>query len=382
MYDVVDFIYYIILLLLMIGGKLFHSDGYKIPVKYRFFTKPIFLLFIALIISSISGFAYHNQSPLLTLLAMRYFSYFLLYFVFISFGIKKKDMEKTIVIGAILYMIVFTIQLILYPKQIVPFDSSTAISRGFLRLRLEGVGFVTLTAFYSLNKYMLNKTNKKYLLMYFVCFIYVFILGFRTLLITFLFSTLMLLMIFNKASLRKFLSIMIAILIFGVLLWQVELFQVFVLDSIDTTENQTAQGDKYIRFLAFDFLFNKVNIDIGSLIMGNGMPFNGTEYGNLVLIEGAKRRGFISADLGLIGFTFNYGVLSLLVFLNIFRIAIFKNISKDGIYLKIFFIYLIISSITTAEIFRPGMFGVQMIALYLITITSFNNELTKTTKIK
>lgn len=374
MYDLIDFMYYVVLIILIISHVLFDCNNYKISIEHSFFFKPIIFLFISLVISSISGYAYHNQNPLLALLAMRYFSYFFIYYILVRYGVKKDDVIKTVIIGAFIYMLVFALQVYLYPKQIVPFDTSTGFSRGFLRLRLEGVGFVTLTAFYSLNRFLLKKKDKTYLLLFFICFIYIFILGFRTLLVSFMFSSL-LLVFFNSDSFARILSILTLIGVFLLILWQVEVFRDFVLNSIIQTDDQVSEGDEYIRLKAFQFLFEKVNVDFGSLFFGNGHPFEGTKYGNLVLVEGAKKNGFISADLGLLGFVFNYGILSVIAFLNIFRVAIFKRNTKESFYIKVFFIYLIMSSITTAEIFRAGMFGVEVVALYLYSIISYNNKI-------
>jgi hypothetical protein len=104
------------------------------------------------------------------------------------------------------------------------------------------------------------------------------------------------------------------------------------------------------------------------------MPFDGTSYGNYVLGIGARDDGFISADLGLLGFVFNYGILSLIAFINIYRIAIFSRLPKEHLYLNIFFFYLLISSVTTSESYRSGIFGVQMLALYLIAYIRFENK--------
>jgi len=358
------------------GNILFNSKRYKIPNKHIVFTKPILLFSLALILSTLSCYGYHEQNPLSTMLAMRYFTYFILFFVFLSFGIKKELAIKTFIVGCLIYMIVFSLQLLIYPKQIIPFPQDMEFDRGFLRIRLEGVGFVTLTAFYSLNKFLLNRKAIKYLLLFFLCFIFVFILGFRTLLLTFLFSSLLLILI-NSGSPKKILVVIIPICLFTAALWQVAFVQDFINTSIETTEEHSELGEDYIRLRTYDFLFNEVNVDFGSLFFGNGAAVEGTKYGDLVLVKGAKNNGFISADLGLLGFVFNYGILSLLALLNIYRIAIVKKVPKDSIYLKIFFIYLIISSFTTAEVFRAGMFGVQMIALYLVTLTSFTNKLKK-----
>ena len=373
--DLIDFTYFIILGVLLLANYLFSSKNYKYPKKHRLFIKPIIFLFIALFISAIFGYVFHDQPLYRTILGMRYFSYFLMFFIFLSFGIKKEHLIKIIITGAFLYIIVFTLQLFLYPKQIVPFGPELDFDRGFLRIRLEGVGFITLTAFYSLNRFLVTKKSKKYLLLYFICFFYVFILGFRTLLVTFVLASALLVILNNGIRLVKNLKVLIPLSIGIIFLFQLTVVQDFLFDAIERTESQLDMGDEYIRFFTYDFLFNTVNVNYWTLFFGNGFPVEGSDYGNLVLIKGAKENGLISADLGLIGFVFNYGILSLLFFLNIFRVAIVKKVSKDSIYLKVFFIYLIISSITTAEIFRAGMFGVQMIALYLVTIASFDLKL-------
>ena len=263
-------------------------------------------------------------------------------------------------------MIVFTLQLILFPTAIVPLGNADSFDRGFLRLRLEGVGFVTLMAFYSLNNFLINTKNKMQLAFYFLCFIFIFILGFRTLLLTFVVSSLLLIFFGNK-SVTKGLFIVVFAFISMLAVFQLEQVREFVFSMIEQTESQMDLGHEYIRFLTFDFLFNTVNVNFTSLFFGNGKPVEGTNYGDLVLERGAKDNGYISADLGLIGFAFDYGLLSLIAFLNILRIAIFKKLPKHSVYLNIFFFYLVISSITTAEIFRAGMFGVEMLGLYLIT---------------
>jgi hypothetical protein len=163
-------------------------------------------------------------------------------------------------------------------------------------------------------------------------------------------------------------------LILGIGLMQVESVSFFFSEMLELTVGQFEEGDEYIRLRTFDFLFGDVNAGLGSIIFGNGMPFAGTAYGNLVLGVGVDMFGYISADLGLIGFVFNFGLVSLLALLNIFRIAIFKKLPKDSLYLSVFFIYVLISSVTTAEIYRAGMFVVEAVGFYLITLIYFESR--------
>jgi hypothetical protein len=362
--DLIDFIFYV-LAFLILGKHVIQKNKYQFEKKSRVFTKPIIYLFVTLIVSAISCFVHHSQAPFLTIFSMRYFSYFLVYFILLRFGVDKKTVIKTIIAGAFVYMLVLTIQTIIYPNIIVP-PRNAGFSRGFFRLRLEGVGFVTLTGFYALNTFLLDKTKKKYLCLYLLCLIFVLVLGFRTLLLTYFFSSILLVLYINN-SVQKIMLIGILFVCAGLLSLQIKLIQDFVFDSIALTQEQISEGDDYIRFLTFDFLFDRVNKNFWSLFFGNGRGFLGTDYGDLILIRGSKINGFIAADLGLIGFVFYYGILSLIAFLNIVRKAVVIKLPKHGIYLKVFFIYLTISSITTSEIYRDGVFGVMMMALYLIT---------------
>jgi hypothetical protein len=345
-----------------------------LPKNELVFAKPIIFFAGALVVSSLSGYYYHEQNPLLTLLAMRYFLYFLVFFCLIVLSVSKEYLIKVIVVFAFIYMFVFTLQLILFPTAIVPLGHTDKFDRGFLRLRLEGVGFITLTAFYALNTFLITK-RKVFIALYLLCFIFVFILGFRTLLATFLLSSFLLAFFFERHLFKRFLSVIYTLLIILIFI-QFEIVQNFIIAMVDKTNEQVGQGDEYIRLMTFDFLFNKVNVNLGSLFFGNGMPFDGTSYGNLVLGYGARDNGFIAGDLGLIGLVFNYGILSILAFLNIYRIAIFKKLPREYLYLNIFFFYLVISSITSGEIFRAGIFGVQMIGLYLIVLISCENNKT------
>ena len=372
-YDLIDFSYFGLAFLLLgkyITGR---TDSF-LPKNELVFAKPIIFFAGALVVSSLSGFYYHEQNPLLTLLAMRYFLYFLVFFCLIALSVSKEYLIKVIVVFAFIYMFVFTLQLILFPTAIVPLGHTDKFDRGFLRLRLEGVGFITLTAFYALNTFLITK-RKVFIALYLLCFIFIFILGFRTLLATFLFSSFLLAFFAEKHIFKRLLSIIYTLVIVIVIV-QFDIVQNFIIAMVDKTNEQVGQGDDYIRLMTFDFLFNKVNVDFGSLFFGNGMPFDGTPYGNLVLGYGARDNGFIAGDLGLIGLVFNYGILSILAFLNIYRIAIFKKLPREYLYLNIFFFYLVISSFTSGEIFRAGIFGVQMIGLYLIVLISYENNKT------
>jgi hypothetical protein len=371
LYDLIDLIYFSIAFVFLI--KFLNSKkSYNIPRKELLFSKPILFFACALVLSSFSGLYYHGQNPILTLLASRYFLYFIVYFILVMMGVKKERLIKLIILLAIGYMIVFSLQLLLFPTEIVPLGRTDQFDRGFLRLRLEGVGFVTLSGFYCLNQFLVDKTKLKHLLFFLLCFFFIFILGFRTLLATFLISSVVLVFFLEKSIIRRITSLSFVVVV-ALVLSQLAAVQEYIAAMNEYTDQQINMGESYIRLLTYDFLFNKVNAGWGSLIFGNGRAFEGTQYGSLVLGYGAKN-GYIAADLGLIGFSFYYGITSTLAFIYIFAKAIFKRLPKDSIYLNVYFLYLIISSFTTAEIFRAGIFGAEMVGLYLVTYFAYENK--------
>ncbi|MGX9418451.1 hypothetical protein ACWU4D_13975 [Vibrio sp. WJH972] len=300
---------------------------------------------------------------------MREFVFFIFYFVLLFSGLDKDKIIKIMLAFWFAYIIVFSLQLLIFPHEIVPLGRTTEFDRGFLRLRLEGVGFLTLSGFYFLNQY-LSQHKKVNLILFFVSFTFVFILGFRTLTVTYLLSSILLFIMVKGVSVRLIIS-MLPIFLLALIVTQTEFFQMFIEETLLRTEEQLSQGADYIRFLTFEFLYTNVNENWVSVVFGNGRPFLGSGYGNYVLGYGAESLGFIAADLGLIGFSFYYGVLSTFCFLAIFLKGILVSVDKNSLFLKTFFIYLIISSITTAEIFRAGMYGPICIALYLINLSHY-----------
>lgn len=379
LYDIIDFSFYSAFFL-FIFTAIQKPNNFTIPTNYWLFSWPIFYFYFFLIMSTLSCWYFHNQFPALTALAMRFFVFLLLYYALMLSGIEKEKIIKLMLIFSGVYMFVFTLQLIVFPNAIVPLGRTTEFDRGFLRLRLEGVGFVTMTGFYLLNKY-LNEKKLKLLFGYGLCLFFVFILGFRTLLATYLFSSVLLVLLVNKISVKS-LYMLLPVLGLVAIASQLEFVQAFFDESAAASEQQLAAGDEYIRFRTFNFLFNIVNENWVTLIFGNGQPFVGTSYGNYVWLYGAEKMGYIAADLGLVGFVFNYGLISCILFINIFRLGIQQKLGKDSLYLKVFFIYLIISSFTTSEIYRAGMFGPVCVALYLINISSYSVKLASLNKKK
>lgn len=345
----------------------------SITHKSHLFEKPLILLYIALFISTISCYYFHGQNIIPTIIAMRYFLYLSIYFLLIQLNIEKNWIESFIIIGSILYIIVFLTQVLVYPIEIVDIGRIDEFNRGLLRFRIEGAGFLMLAGLLSLNRVFVNK-KWIFSIFYILCMIGIFMLGFRTLLATAIFSSFILLIrISNKPFTLLLNSIFIAIILSG--LYYVPIVNSYIKEVVEVTNNESDMSDDYIRYLTFDFYYHDVNKNNYTLILGNGFPQEDSEYGKYVQGEGVEDNGYIFQDIGLVGFGIIYGVITLIVYLYLSIKAIFTKTKREDVYLSCYFIYLITSSFTTTEIYRAGIFGVISLALYLIDTSAMNLKL-------
>ena len=372
LYDVYDLIGLLVFVVLFVEVYLFNKS-LCFDARSRLFDKLILLFFFALFLSVFSCFFYHGQNFLLTLLAMREFAFFSVFLFLIRVGVSAKYVEKLICWFALIYAVVFVLQYLLFPFELVPLGRIEGFDRGFLRVRVEGVGFLTLYAFMMLNKFIQNPARLRYLLYYFGGFVLVFMLGFRTLLLKFLVSYLIMVLLVGRSFGKKlFAFVFSSLLIIGVL-FMTPVYDV-VIGYLELSREQLNSQDEYIRFQTYDFLFNQVNVDFITLLFGNGKPVESSSYGGLVLGMGVDRYGYISADIGIFGFIFKYGLIAFILYLLIIMQAFFSKTDKSSKYLNVFFLYLIISSVTTSELYRAGMYGVQSVVLYLICQNVYKNS--------
>ena len=374
--DAFDALFYGIVFLTFILALYFYSFNYSENKRYKTVFYAINFLFLALILSSLSGWHFQGQNPLTGLFSARYFAFYLLFFLLCLFSPSKKFVLRLIFIFALGYILVFSIQLFIYPYQIVPFGSVEDFDRGLLRVRVEGVGFLTLGGLLALNHYLRYKKNL-FLLLFIVAVVYIFLLGLRTLTLAYLLSALFLVFLLYKNDLRKMLISLVSISLLSFLLYFSGVLDDYYEIFYEHTIDQIEMGDEYIRFQTFDFLFNYVSPGWEALIFGNGVANENSPYGRILIGLGANQLGFIVADLGLIGYVFYFGIFGIVAFLAVYLKVVFSSGGEHSMAIRVFFVYLLISSFTTAEIFRAGMFGVSMIALYLYVLEGWEVEKNK-----
>jgi hypothetical protein len=326
------------------------------------FKNAIILFLLGLMINIIPAHINQGTSPYNSLLSFAYFYFILIYFMLHYFKLSLKFLEKIIIIFALLYSIIYIIQTIVYPYPIVSMDAD--VLRGTIRIRTIGNGFVMLSYFLFLNRYLLNRKLIN-ILVAFLFFIVLLMAGYRTLVAVALLVTLLMYIRLFRFRLKDFAVLFVLILIF-IVLFQLPGPSRILEEFIANTESNIKEGNRYVRLIELEYYFKIYPKNISYFLIGGGLPGGGYLPGYIY--------GYITdyailwVDLGLLGFYIVYGVIAVSGLLWYTIKAILIKLPQDKIYLNNYFLYLLLASFTTYEIWRPGIFTVQAIGLYLIDI--------------
>ncbi len=82
---------------------------------------------------------------------------YILFFLLATFRFEKKDSEKLIVLLGIFFIIIFLFTFAIYPKILFGQIDQHDETRGFQRIRTDGIGYLFLLSFFSLSEYILKR---------------------------------------------------------------------------------------------------------------------------------------------------------------------------------------------------------------------------------
>ena len=335
------------------------------------FKKSINLFLLGIFLNVLSAYFNNGQSIRDTVLSFGPYYFILFYYFLHKIKPDVHTLERIIIIFGFLYAIFYLIQTIKFPEQI--FAGSMFRDRGTIRIRIEGNGFLMLAYFLLLNKYLM-KRNVVHLFVALFLFLVLIKSGFRTLTLGAVLMSGIIFLRLVKYSILNYALIVVAVFLF-IGLFQLPGTSRIIENMIHTSKQQMEENDKYIRRLEYDFFRKEYPRNFSYYVVGGGLPGAHGSYarymGRLI-----GKYGYYWDDLGLIGFYFVVGGIALLGLLIFTFKAIFSKLPPEGIYLSTYFGYLFIVSFTTMEIFRPGIFSVEAIGLYLLD-SYFNQAATE-----
>jgi hypothetical protein len=330
--------------------------------KKNEFSFLIKLFVCCIFFSCISSYIYRDQTNLFTTFTQCYF-YLSLAFYFVCSWLKIKiyELEKSLVLVGFISIGAYFLQNAVYPTVI--FADATNDYSSELRIRMCGSLIYSFLFFFGINRYVINK-SLKYLLCSVLAFICIIIMGFRSLTVSLLALGALEYFYVSGVSVKRLKQLLPLILI------------VIVVSQIDIVQNKVAEmlarqerGDSfdnsdYIRFVEFDYYWNYYFKDSYERFFGSGLPVQGTAFYNLEMKNFSYN--LFWNDWGLLGMSWIFGIPTVIILYFMYIKVIVSKLPKEYTYLKAIFAFLILTSLTSAEAFRPGNLLLQGAFLYLV----------------
>lgn len=329
------------------------------------FAMPVWMILVAVLLSMIGAMVFQEQSFSTTAIGQRVIYYYLIYFLLHYLKIPTDYIRKTIVAFAIVYMVLYVAQYIIFPTALI--KSKMFMDRGTLRIFMPGAGFLVIAYFIWLHSFFKTYKFKYFLLLLGAMMVFV-LLGTRQVLA----SMLLLSIVFMLQS-KVIKSRVLFFMLIGVALVPVYfLFQDIINSMLDVTVSQSQSAGTNVRVKAaryFLFDFNKNDL---AYFIGNGAP-GSSAYG-LRMAGIAERYGYYRSDLGLIGEYTQYGVLFVVGVFIIFYRALSSQIPEDLMFIKYNFLGLIITLVTGAGAFGSNSINILINCMLLYMIDMHLNE--------
>lgn len=343
--------------------------GHKQP---SIFKKAFNYIFVGLVCSSISCWYYRGQTPWESFQGLFYY-YGILFYFFLKYKKYSLDnVEKALSVLILAFDVVYIIQfhLIDYGINFLNIQDWMLNDKEIEgnRLRVMSSGLYNLGIFFGLVKF--NKTkNTIYAVMILLGIYVMFLSGFRQLLVS---TAIVFVYYAYKMKIRispKQIALVAIISVAVYFIYQMPEVQAKIEGMIYRNENGASLDNKdYVRVLQLNFYLHDFFHGPIEWFFGGGLPYYKSAYGAWA------DRNYQVVDWGLLGQSWALGILTVLGFLMFSIKAIRVKVSKDYMYVSLWYMFLLLSSITNYEFMRNGNFLVHGIALYIVELAAVKNK--------
>lgn len=336
--------------------------------------KFIIYLFICIGINFISCWYFRGQSPYLTLRTsmIRNFFPLLVFYYLIHKNYSIKDIEKGLQVLFFIFILCYMMEyFVFYPQEVFFLNSNNV---GEKRFRLTGQLILFLGYYYNLNRFLLSRGNRIT-----SCFgvvlgaICILLLGFRS--FTLAFIAVSLIMIyriqgFRLSSIKYLLLFIVLIIAVG----QTDFGETIIGNMLERQNSgATLDNEDYIRVKQWEY-FTTQHFQNGlERFFGSGIPNLDSSYGKYMeSFQGynnyGEPTGSVAAwvDWGVYGLSWTLGIPAAVMLYLFVIYMVFKKLGNKYIYISSTYLLLLVTSITTVEIFRFGAFAFHGIILYLL----------------
>ena len=329
------------------------------------FKYPIFLFLFGILANFFASYKNLQQTPYESFFSFSFYYFILIYFLLHFMKLKAGFLENTILVFAFLYSVIFVYQYKAFPRVIFNYSAQTAIDEK--QFEILGHGFLVLGYLLALNKFLM-KYRLIYLGLALVFMLVLFKCGFRTLIGSALAASVIMIARLIRFNIRDMLLGIVVVLGF-LALSQYKSVSRIIDNAISKTENNMKEGKTYIRNVEKEYYYNVYPRNMSYYVIGGGKPAGRSLFKFDYDISTVRLNyNIVWVDIGLIGFYFVVGGITLLGMLWWALKAILSKLPRSMIYLSFYFLYLLFTAFTNEEMYRDGIFTVQAIALYLVDL--------------
>lgn len=351
--------------------------GWKQPTDYR---NIFILIFIGILGSMVSCMINRGQSIIDSIRAMPNYFGLLFYFFLKWRKIKLSTVQSALVWLVIVFDILYIAQyyLIDYGINFLSIDEwMLSDSTEGNRLRVMSSGLYSLGMFYGIVHWYITHKNK-YLALFIVGVFVMLLTGYRQFLLSSLIALLFMIYKLDKRIKPKHIGYVAAIVVVGYVLYQIPAVQGKIAGMIERNDTGASLDNKdYIRVIQWEFFTHDYFKNGWEHFFGSGIPFSGENSGFGKYFQSLTDQGLQYVDWGIIGVSWMLGILTFVGYVWMALAAILKRVPSVYLYVCLWYIFLLSSSITNWEFFRNGNFLVHAMALYIIELASKENEKNK-----
>ena len=329
------------------------------------------VVLVGLILSGISSSYYENSNPLYVYFAYQFILALYFYIILVNKDTQVKHVEKALTYLSLALCVFYIVQYIAFQRGIVLTDMFAdgydAEAGDLVRFRAVGSALAAWAYFYGLNGVLVSQ-KKSFLkvLLLVLGLAVILLMSFRTMVAGLMLCTLVMVIKVNglKSGLFKYLFLLFVAIVVA---YNVPTVQKKIDYMIEKQQgDQTLANDDYIRWINFYYHLDENTKDDVEYYLGVGL--NADKNSSLCIKEDILMEQHLSwVDWGLIGLSWQVGLLTVLgMLLYSFKVIKFR-FEPEQVCISVFFLYLVLISITTLEFARTGNFVVQALVLYLAT---------------
>lgn len=292
------------------------------------------------------------------------------YLTFRTWKMDSKDWEAVLENMYLILLLLFALKYTFIDWEFMKLDTSEDYLEKETRVRIYSDGFLTLGFVYFLNKFLVLK-KWKYAGLAFIGFFFIFMQGFRTLIVGGLIIAAIMVWRVYKLSLRMIIASILVICIGTLIVSQSQTVSTKIEELSHRNETQNFDNDDYIRLVEINYFYTQFFKNNVEMVLGAGR----TQFGDEEIFNGkypsdySKERSYLATyyhfypvDLGFIGLSWETGIPFAIVAICLFLYLLKIPVKKEYYYLGLYGLYMIFVGFTTSR----GFYQHNLICLAIV----------------